>query len=325
MPARTALRRIARRVGGLLRFGRMPRRIARQVAALGPVIDTRATARFFALLHETEPYAGVHIARDLAYGPHARNRLDVFARAQHAAAPRSSLVPVLMFIHGGGFFGGDRRSPDADSPFYDNVMLLAARGGLVGVNATYRLVPEHPWPAGAEDVAAAVRWVHESVAGYGGDPTRIVLIGHSAGATHVATYLAHRQFHGLQGPGVRGAILISGLYDLADRALFDGERAYFGDDPARYAERAALPGLVEAGVPLMVVHADLDPPVFHDQARRLTAALAEAGRPARAVVLAEHNHLSAVFALNTADASFSSEIAAFLSEAMRRLDSPGPL
>ena len=49
-----------------------------------------------------------------------------------------------MFVHGGGFFGGDRRSPDADSPFYDNIMLLAARGGLVGVNATYRLVPERP-------------------------------------------------------------------------------------------------------------------------------------------------------------------------------------
>ena len=203
-------------------------------------------------------------------------------------------------------------------------MLLAARSGLVGVNATYRLVPEHPWPAGAEDVAAAVRWVRESIADYGGDPARIVLMGHSAGATHVATYLAHRQFHGLQGPGVRGAILISGLYDLAGRELFDGERAYFGDDPARYAERAALPGLVEAGVPLMIVHAELDPPVFHDQARRLAAALADAGRPARAVVLAEHNHFSAVFALNTVDASFSSEIAAFLGETMRRLELSRP-
>jgi triacylglycerol lipase len=308
------LRRLTQR---LLRVGRMPRRIARQVAALGPVIDTRATARIYAPLHETEPYAGVRVARDLPYGPHARNVLDVFTLAGPAPAPRPSLLPVLLFVHGGGFFGGDRRAPDANSPFYDNAMLLAARGGMVGVNATYRLVPGHPWPAGAEDVEAAVRWMEKNISAYGGDPARIVMMAHSAGATHAASYLAHGQLHGPSRPRVRGAILVSGLYDLTGRKLFEGERAYFGDDPAYYAERAALPRLADTRVPLLIVHAELDPPVFHDQARRVTTAQLAARRPARALALAGHNHFSALFALNTADASLSSEIAAFVRDCTR--------
>ena len=60
---------------------------------------------------------------------------------------RAASRPVLVFVHGGGFTGGNKSTPG--SPFYDNVPLWAARNGLVGVNITYRLAPQHPWPAGA--------------------------------------------------------------------------------------------------------------------------------------------------------------------------------
>jgi acetyl esterase/lipase len=61
---------------------------------------------------------------------------------------------------------------------------------MVGVTITYRLAPEHPWPAGAQDVGQAVAWVTEHISGYGGDRARMVVAGHSAGAAHVAGYLA---------------------------------------------------------------------------------------------------------------------------------------
>ena len=83
--------------------------------------------RLYARLQEKEPYKGIKVTRDVKYGPDERNALDVFAAEQPASGPR----PVLMFVHGGGFVGGSRRIPG--SPFYDNVMLFAARNGMVGI------------------------------------------------------------------------------------------------------------------------------------------------------------------------------------------------
>jgi acetyl esterase/lipase len=65
-------------------------------------------------------------------------------------------------------------------------MLFAARHGMVGVNVEYRLAPQFPWPAGNEDLAAAVQLVAAKASELGADPNRIYLMGHSAGATHVA-------------------------------------------------------------------------------------------------------------------------------------------
>jgi triacylglycerol lipase len=85
--------------------------------------------------------------------------------------------PVLVFVHGGGFTGGNRRT--GDSPFYDNIMLWALKNGMVGVNMTYRLAPQSQWPAAQQDIASALAWVQDNIASHGGDPSRIVLMGHS--------------------------------------------------------------------------------------------------------------------------------------------------
>ena len=151
---------------------------------------------------------------------------------------------MLLFVHGGGFVGGDKHVPG--TPFHDNIGAWAARHGMVGVTMTYRLAPQAPWPAGAEDVAAAVRWVRAHIGEYGGDPARLFLMGHSAGATHVSTYVAHPAIHGADGPGPAGLILSSGIYDLGDFPLTDKRyRSYFGEDESLYAERSALPGLAQ--------------------------------------------------------------------------------
>jgi triacylglycerol lipase len=214
-------------------------------------------------------------------------------------------------VHGGAFTRGDRRSPPG-SPFYDNIMLLAARNGLVGVNVTYRLAPEHQWPAAAEDVGAAVRWVGETVAAHGGDPARVFLMGHSAGAVHVASYVAHRQFHGPKGIGLAGAILVSGLYDLTGMPPGPPEKAYFGEDASKYAERSSLAGLVAAPIPVLAAYAELDPPPFQQQAKQLNDASCKAGRCPRFLALAKHSHMSEVYAINTADTSLSGPILAFV-------------
>ena len=106
-------------------------------------------------------------------------------------APR----PVLLFVHGGGFTGGDKKADD--TPFYDNVGTWAVDNGMVGVNMTYRLAHEHQWPAGAEDIAAAIAWVKANIAAEGGDPRRLYLMGHSAGAAHAAAYVARSGFTAL--------------------------------------------------------------------------------------------------------------------------------
>src|SRR5207237_5712748 len=124
--------------------------------------------------------------------PHPRNLVGIFT-AEGAAAAR----PVLMCVHGGGLIRGCKRTPG--SAFYDNVMLWAARNGMVGVSVEYRLAPAHPWPAGTEDMGAAVRFVAENAATYGADPNRIFLMGHSAGATHVSISVSHPALHGLHG------------------------------------------------------------------------------------------------------------------------------
>lgn len=245
------------------RAGEMPSDIEWKLAELGAVINPPETAKLYAPLQEKEPYQGIKVTRDLKYGPDERNALDIFAAETGAAAPR----PVLVYVHGGGFVAGSRRGPG--SPFYDNIMVFAARNGMIGVNATYRLAPQHPWPAAAEDLGAAVRWVSDNIAAHGGDPARVVLMGHSAGAVHVATYVAHSQFHGPKGLGLAGAILVSGLYDMAAVPPGGPEKAYFGEDRSKYVERSSLAGLVKSPIPLMAVYAEFDPDFFQSQAKQL--------------------------------------------------------
>ncbi len=278
--------------------------IAQKIAGFGRVINPPDIAALYAPLHEKEPYAGVKVTRDLKYGPADRNLLDVFA-TEGASGAR----PVLIFVHGGGFVAGNKRAPG--TPFNDQVPLWAARNGFIGVNMTYRLAPQNPWPAGAQDMGAAVRWVRANIAAHGGDPARVFLMGHSAGAVHVASYVAQPTFHSPDGIGLAGAVLVSGLFDLTARPPGPPEKAYFGEDTATYAERSSLPGLLKARIPLLVVYAELDPPAFEQESEKLNAALCQEKRCPKLVKLPGHSHISEVYAINTKDVGLTNEILAF--------------
>ena len=284
----------------------MPPDIAKKLAELGRVIDPEATAKLYAPLQPTEPYFGYRIERDLKYGPAERNRLDIFM-PQHLTSGR----PVLIFVHGGAFVRGNKRMPN--SPFYDNVMLWAVKNGFIGVNITYRLAPASPWPAGAEDVAAAIKWVSDEIGERGGDASRIYLMGHSAGAIHVASYVSHPEFYKVKNGGLKGAIMVSGIYDLTAAPLTDPERAYFGNDASRYAEESSLPGLLKTNIPLMAASSELDLPGFVKQLDQFKDATCK--RPsgcARTVMLPQHSHMSEVYSINTEDTRLTDQILDFV-------------
>jgi acetyl esterase/lipase len=284
----------------------MPPEIAKKLAELGRVIDPQATAKLYAPLQPTEPYFGFRIERDLKYGPAERNRLDIFM-PQNVTSGR----PVLIFVHGGAFIGGNKRMPN--SPFYDNVMMWAVKNGFIGVNITYRLAPGSPWPAGAEDIASAIRWVSDEIGERGGDASRIYLMGHSAGAIHVASYVSHPEFYKVKNGGLKGAIMVSGIYDLTAAPLTDPERAYFGSDASHYAEESSLPGLLKTNIPLMAVSSELDLPGFVKQLDQFKDATCK--RPAgcaRTVMLPQHSHMSEVYSINTEDTRLTDQILDFV-------------
>lgn len=92
--------------------------------------------------------------------------------------------PVAIYVHGGGWTGGDKANP-GDAP----VLEMLTKAGFTWFSINYRLAPEHRWPACLNDVQTAIRWVKANAAKYKGDPSRIALIGYSAGG-HLASFAA---------------------------------------------------------------------------------------------------------------------------------------
>ena len=277
-------------------------------ADLTPAMLGGTTQIFAGLARGSDP--AVEVTRDLAYGEHERHKLDVFRKAETKGAP------VLVFVHGGGFVMGDKRS--AETPFYDNIGTFAALQGFGGVTITYRLAPENKFPAGPEDLAAVVRWLKANVSDHGGDPDKIVLSGQSAGAAHVAGYVAHKAHHVSEGGGIAGAILMSGIYDTVTCAPNDFQKAYYGEDPAGWAAASCLSGLVETAIPLMLTVSELDPEDFHRQAAQLVGAWgAERGAYPEMHYLAGHNHLSPAQSIGTEIKEVERMVAGFVRRVTR--------
>ena len=282
----------------------LPPEVLQRIEAIGRRIDPQATA---AILAPRQPpdaaLAGITILRDLPYGPAERHQLDLFA----PAASAGQVQPVLIFVHGGAFTKGNRRDI---GPFYDNVMAWAVRHGMVGVNMTYRLAPQHVWPAGAEDVGLAIDWVHREIGAHGGDPNRVFILGHSAGAAHVADYLANERLQRVQGGGLAGAMFLSGAYRISGPPL--AVAAYHGTDPQRYEEMSPLRGLTVTPVRLFVGTAQWDPPPFSEQAELLVNTLCRQSRCPTRAVFSGHNHMSQPFSLNSDDQTVGDALLRFM-------------
>jgi acetyl esterase/lipase len=280
----------------------MPPEIATELNSIGARIETQRTAELYAPLQPKEPYPWLTLTRDLKYGPHERNVLDVFS-----APGAGSGKPVVVFVHGGGFARGAKRAEGL--PFYDNIGLWAVGHGMVGVTLNYRLAPESTWPSGIEDLTAAVAWLKANIARHGGSPSKIVLWGHSAGAAHVADYVANAAKRNVDA-GLAGAVLTSGFYDLGSEVSV--WKIYYGEDVATYAERSSLPGLVATEVPLLVNDAELDPDMFQEETDKLVAARAAAGKPIEHVHLTGHSHISETYAVGSGDRSLSGPVLRFV-------------
>ncbi len=280
----------------------LAKQIAGQIRGMGNAFNLevlQATYALFTPLQERAPREGIAIERDLSYGEDARHRLDVFVPERRPETP----APVVVYVHGGGFVAGER-SP-VPGLIYDNVPIFFARHGLIGINATYRLAPDHKWPSGAADVGAVVGWVKANAARFGGDPGRIFLRGQSAGATHVATWSLVEAVHGAGGPAIAGAILLSGSYapldpEFSSGSPGDNQIAYYGEDLDAWAERSPLYHVAPGHPPIYIGVAELDPYPLSWPSAALLAALVRCDRTLPWFkLLRGHNHVSPAMHVNS--------------------------
>jgi acetyl esterase len=285
----------------------LPPEVRAKIVEMGPVLNpdlVRTTMEMFKPLAAAKSSVGLKIDADVSYGPDARNKLDVYQM------PHKAATPVLIFIPGGGYVGGDKHSNDA---IYANVGIYFARHGMLAINANYRLAPQHPWPAGAEDVGKVVTWAKANAARYGGNPDRIFLMGHSAGATHVASYAFDGNLHPREGAGVAAAILVSGLYEVTPEKPAPNITAYFGADAGQYPARSPITHVKESKVPLFIAAAEYDPPFLAVPSLDLAAkACARDGKCPRFAWLKGHNHISELASFNTGDQELGSQILEFI-------------
>lgn len=263
----------------------------------------------FEPLLRDSPREGVTVTRDLAYGPHPRHRLDI-----HRPPTRVGAAPILVFVHGGAFVRGDK---NVTGELYGNVPTWFARQGYLGINLEYRLAPDAPYPAGAEDVALAVSWIRANARAQGGDPDRLYLMGHSAGGTHVASY-AYDPALGHLGKGVAAIVLVSARLraDVSpENPNAAGVRAYFGDDEGLYEVRSPVTHAATSALPTFIAIAEYENPLLDVYGAELFYRLSLARRRAvRFLRLTRHNHLSIVAHFNTHEEILGREILDFLAE-----------
>ena len=221
----------------------------------------------------------------LSYGADPAQQLYIYPN--RGAAP----LPVLIFVHGGSWSSGD----PAD---YGFIARNFAPAGFVVVLAGYRLGPKGRFPGMVEDTAAGVAWVHEHIAQLGGDPERIALMGHSAGAYNAAMVALDRQWLKRAGvdPGVvKGVVGLAGPYDfypfdseMARNALGGWQRPE-ETQPVTYARADAPPMLLLTG-------AD-DTVVKPRNTVSLARALSAVGAPTEPVILQGIDHAGVLVAL----------------------------
>ncbi len=239
---------------------------------------------------------------DLAYGDDERQVLDLYRHPDNRAGP------MMLFVPGGGFDGGDKRVNDL---VFGNVARWFASKGVTGAVMNYRLAPGACWPSGALDVHSAIIWLRREAASLGFDPGQIWLVGHSAGANHVATALLDRSL--ADEPAVRGAALISGIYEAPRGEAPPGVVSYFGTDEDALEVRSALRWAHAGSVPIMLAYAEYDPTWLSRPSFDLAAAITERdGKAARISWMRDHNHVSPIFSIGSSDEALGLEILDFM-------------
>jgi len=271
------------------------------VAEMGSRFNEEILARTLALY---EPYVQAALStqsvqRDLSFGPHPRNILDFY----HCERPS----PILLYVHGGGFVGGGK---NINAKFYSNLGKYFTDRGLATALMNYRLAPEFVWPQAAEDIAKAVDWLQEKRA----QDQRIYIIGQSAGACHLATYLTGEDFHAHAAKHISGAVLMSGFYD-ARGSMSPGARSYFGDNPLQCEERSPILATHRIKTPVLLTLAQYDPAGMAQQTLALASQLTQTQQTSPPLVwLKDHNHVSTVLSIGSPQNDVGELITRFIRE-----------
>ena len=201
------------------------------------------------------------IASGLTFGPDPRHRLDLFAPDK----PRAAL-PVMLFIYGGGWSSGSR------IPYAFAGRAFAALGFLTAI-ADYRLVPDVRFPAFVEDGGLALSWLQKHAATYGGDPNRLFVAGHSAGAYNAIMLALQPERFGA--PPVQGAVGLSGPFDFYPFDVKESQEAFRGDPRPQQTQPANL--VTSAAPPMFLGHGDRDRTVLPRNTVTLAGKLRAAG------------------------------------------------
>ena len=288
----------------------MPADVASQLMALRTAPDTNAqTYKVYAPQARVYEASEIKVVRDIAYGAHERQHIDV-----HAATVRRATrpVPMVVVFHGGGLIGGSRANTTTVADYFASI-------GFVGVNAGYRLAPDSKWPDGARDVGAVVTWLHDHAAEYGGNPDQIFLVGISTGSLHAATYVFRPELLAPGTPRVAGAILASGPYTFDFSEPMKGELAYFGDLKSRWPQMVVTGNVTRTDIPVLLTTAEWDEPRYYGPVAQLFSELVEKHhvRPRYRQSLG-HNHVSQLLSIGTVDTSVSREILDFIDRVIGR-------
>ena len=200
-------------------------------------------------------------------------------------------APVFVFVHGGGWNKRDKDEVGSQPKLFNSV-------GIVVVSVNYRLVPAVRHPQNAEDVAAAISWIHKNIRKSGGDPTKIVLMGHSAGSHLVALVVTDGRFlatHGLRRNQLRGVITLDGsAFDIADRIKNGSEqvaencRRAFGESEEVQADGSPIKHIngQEALPPFLLIYLK-EGSLNHSQSRRFMELARDAGGHAKLVHISD--------------------------------------
>jgi arylformamidase len=265
------------------------------------------------------------VTRDVPYAKaHERQVLDVYAPVG------AKNLPVVFWIHGGGWQTGDKsmvaRKPKA---FTD--------AGFLFVSINHRLLPTVEMGDITRDVAKALGWVHKNIATYGGDPSRLLVMGHSSGgqlAALMCTDDRYAKAEGVSLSAIKGCVPVDAdtfdipaIIEVAEtRARVHhlplptyGHRKKFGDDPAKHRDFSAVTHVAKnKGIPPFLILHIAGHPDTTAQARRLAAVLEAAEIPVKVVAGRETTHSSINDNLGAPDDPVTKELFAFVARALER-------
>jgi acetyl esterase/lipase len=192
--------------------------------------------------------ADTRVERNVSYGPDPVQRMDVYR------APKADKAPVMVMVHGGGWMRGDKGA----TRVVKNKVAHWVPKGYVFVSLNYRMSPQADPLEQASDVAKAIAYVQSNAKSWGGDPARLVVIGHSSGAHLVSLLTADPAIASRQGakPWLGTVALDSAAYDVVEimgRPHFRFYDRVFTSDPDFWREASPTRRLTRAPVPTLIV------------------------------------------------------------------------